>query len=142
VDTVIFHIYALTGEDARNVSRSSMCSKALTLTPVCFLVRSCSAKGRESRDPNRRVPTGTRTFIRLHIFTFRAHFGACRPTRIPIPTPTQKHTRMLPSLYFPLQAEPHRIVGHQGMYDPELSPHAVAYPRWSLPLSPGARYRR
>jgi hypothetical protein len=140
VYTVIFHIYALTWEDARNVLRSSMCSKALTSSPVCFLELSCSAKGRKRREPNRRVPTGT--LIRLHVFTFRAHFGACRPTRIPIPTPTQKHTRIFPSLYFPLHAGPHRIVGHQGMYDPEPSPHAVAYPLWSLPLSPGERYRQ
>jgi ER membrane protein complex subunit 1 len=55
---------------------------------------------------------------------------------------TETYKNALPSLYFPLQAGPHRIVGHQSVYYSELLQHAVAYPTWPLSLSPGETIQR
>ena len=108
VDTVIFHIYALTGEDARNVSRSGDVFQGFDIISGPLLGAFMFHQGEERAvilvDEFLQV-----RFSRLHIFTFRAYFGACRPMCIPIPTPTQKPTRTR-SRHFTSHSKPGRTV--------------------------------
>ncbi|EIW74996.1 DUF1620-domain-containing protein [Coniophora puteana RWD-64-598 SS2] len=122
VDTVVFHIDPLTGEDAKEdgvpkAQRNALEGKDSIAGPLMetFL-----------------VPDGNKTVLLLDEFL---------QARLYPETPaTQKALEEItPSLYFMLragEAGARQLVGHQLTAAPDLSEHLVGYPTWTLPLQP------
>ncbi|KAI0758760.1 hypothetical protein C8Q74DRAFT_1299849 [Fomes fomentarius] len=125
VDTVLFHVDALTGEDAREKSPSNdvLQGEDIVSGPLveAFLLRTVSG----------RIVVALDEFLQVHLY----------PNNDPARHAFEK---ALPSIRIPLKSGPpgqRRLTGHQIPSQVEFTGKHIAYPTWSLPFPPGEDIR-
>ncbi|GBE86822.1 hypothetical protein SCP_1000640 [Sparassis crispa] len=120
VDTVLFHIDALTGADVRGVSPAGALLQGLDVIagPLveAYLLRSGNSK----------IVVLLDEFVQVHLYPDTSESTAV-------------YKKALPSLYFVLRTGPRgsqRLTGHQISSVEELMGRDVAYPTWTVSLPP------